>query len=370
MTRIFISYRRADTQWAAARIRDYLGNHFGRDRVFMDIDAIDPGENFVQAIEKAVGSSDALVVVIGAEWADVRDEQGRRRLEDENDYVRREVAAALERGVWVIPVLIDAAPMPLADALPDDLKMLAQHNALMVGTTRFDHDVQRLVDAIERNTLSLKKPKPRRQKKPFPLGAALVAVAAVGLLGVAALVGLWAITRGIGDSSTDNVGGAGESAQEPEPTAPPAAAEVEVAPQQPEPTAPPIEEDTATGPTISNIRFCDGPCDAANPVELTAFPEGTQNIHVSWDYAGMQPGMNYTRDWSNRGQSWLHYDCVWQGPENGTEEVELREPGGLRSGTWTMALRVEGEIVATASVELLGSHEYWDPAGTLPCEDF
>jgi hypothetical protein len=114
---VFISYRREDTGPYAGRLRDRLSNHFGAAQVFRDIDRINPGERFPQVIEAAVGSCDAFLAVIGPEWLSITDENGDRRLDQPDDYLRQEVAAALERAnVLVIPVLIGATKMPEAES--------------------------------------------------------------------------------------------------------------------------------------------------------------------------------------------------------------------------------------------------------------
>lgn len=65
---IFISYRREDAAGYAGRLYDRLAGHFGAERVFMDVEGIEPGADFVEAIERAVGSCEALIVIIGDEW--------------------------------------------------------------------------------------------------------------------------------------------------------------------------------------------------------------------------------------------------------------------------------------------------------------
>ena len=115
----------------------------------MDIDTIALGDDFVKAIEKTVGECDVLIAVIGARWLASKNEQDGRRLDDPEDFVRREIATALKRDIRVIPVLVDGASMPRATELPDDLKPLVRRNALQVTDTGFDDDCRRLVDAIE-----------------------------------------------------------------------------------------------------------------------------------------------------------------------------------------------------------------------------
>ena len=148
MPRIFISYRRDDSAGHTGRIFDRLSDHFGQDSIFMDVDTISPGRDFVDAVRQAVGSCDRLVAVIGREWLSISDTPGSRRLDDPDDLVRLEVATALERGIRVVPVLVQGARMPGAADLPDALKVLATRNALEVSDRRFHSDVQRLIEAL------------------------------------------------------------------------------------------------------------------------------------------------------------------------------------------------------------------------------
>ena len=150
MGAIFISYRRQDSGPYAGRLRDALSNHFGADQVFRDIDRINPGERFPEVIERAVGSCDALLAVIGPRWLSIKDKNRRRRLDDAEDYVRREIAAALRRDdVLVIPVLIGSVPMPDREDLPEELAALAEHNALRISDEGWDDQVARLIRALE-----------------------------------------------------------------------------------------------------------------------------------------------------------------------------------------------------------------------------
>jgi hypothetical protein len=146
---IFISYRREESRWSARSLYDRLSARFDRKQIFMDIDAIALGDDFVKAIEKTVGECDVLIAVIGAHWLTSTDEQNGRRLDNPEDFVRREIATALKRDIRVIPVLVDGALMPRSSELPDDLKPLVRRNALRVSDTGFDDDCRRLVAAIE-----------------------------------------------------------------------------------------------------------------------------------------------------------------------------------------------------------------------------
>ena len=146
---IFISYRREETPWLARSLCDRLCAHFDRNQIFMDLDTIAPGENFLKAIEKTVSECDVLIAVIGAGWLTSKDEQGGRRLDNPADFVRMEIATALRRDIRVIPVLVDGVSMPPADDLPEDLKQLVFRNALQVEATHFDADCKKLVTTIE-----------------------------------------------------------------------------------------------------------------------------------------------------------------------------------------------------------------------------
>jgi hypothetical protein len=147
---VFISYRRDESAGYAGRIADSFTEQFGEDRVFRDIDSIEPGLDFAEAIESAVGSSDVLIAVIGRNWLTATDPAGRKRLEDANDYVRLEIVAALQRNIRVIPLLVQGGSMPSADELPDDLAPLARRNAFELHDTSWRDDVRRLTGVLGR----------------------------------------------------------------------------------------------------------------------------------------------------------------------------------------------------------------------------
>ncbi len=149
MAKIFISYRRDDSAGHAGRLYDRLEGRFGQGQVFMDVDDIELGLDFVQVVQQAVNSCDGLIAVIGREWLQASDAGGARRLEDPEDLVKLEIAAALERGIRVIPVLVQGAQMPRATDLPEDLKGLASRNVLEISDTRFRADVDRLIETLE-----------------------------------------------------------------------------------------------------------------------------------------------------------------------------------------------------------------------------
>ncbi|MEP6822790.1 MAG: TIR domain-containing protein [Chthoniobacterales bacterium] len=148
-TTLFLNYRREDTAPYAGRLYDRLTAHFGRSQVFMDIDQIQPGEDFVEAINQKVGACEVAIVAIGPDWLEAKDETGKRRLDDSEDFVRMEIVVALERKIRVIPVLVGGARMPRKQDLPEALASLSRRNAIELSESRFHTDVDRLIEAIE-----------------------------------------------------------------------------------------------------------------------------------------------------------------------------------------------------------------------------
>ena len=146
--RIFISYRREETAYAAGWLFDRLADQFGRGQVFKDVDSIDLGDDFVEVITAAVGFCDVLLALIGDQWLAITDEDGRRRLDNPDDFVRLEIEAALTRKVRVIPILVGGARMPRADELPPSLVALARRQALELSPSRFEFDTSRLLKVL------------------------------------------------------------------------------------------------------------------------------------------------------------------------------------------------------------------------------
>ena len=145
---IFISYRREDSQHAAGRLVDRLERSFGRDQVFMDVDAIEPGLDFVDVLDQKLANCDVLLALIGRGWLEARDQSGRRRLDDPSDFVRLEIEAALRRNIRVIPVLLDGGSFPKEESLPDSLKPLVRRQAVRLTHERFASDTEGLVQSL------------------------------------------------------------------------------------------------------------------------------------------------------------------------------------------------------------------------------
>lgn len=192
---IFVSYRRDDCAGHAGRLSDKLIARFGEDQIFMDIDNIEPGEDFVQVIEKAVSSCEILIAMIGRHWLS-RAGETTRLLDNPNDFVRLEIAAALHRDIRVIPVLVQRATMPKPEDLPDDLTRLSRRNAIELLDNRWQRDVDQLINSIEqtRNQHAghkpirrVGRPEPvpdplRRKRKLFIAAAALIVVTVIAVV--------------------------------------------------------------------------------------------------------------------------------------------------------------------------------------------
>lgn len=149
MAGIFISYRRDDAPGVAGRLFDHLRTKFARRNIFMDVDAMKPGIDFVKQLDAHVSQCHVLLAIIGPHWLDAKDPNGQRRLDGDNDYVRIEIASALKRDIPVIPILVDGAVMPSADKLSDDLKPLVRRHALELRHTRFSSDAATIINALE-----------------------------------------------------------------------------------------------------------------------------------------------------------------------------------------------------------------------------
>jgi hypothetical protein len=147
MPKIFISYRRDDSAGYAHAIHSRLLQHFSQDQVFMDVDTMEPGVDFVREIEKAVGECDVLVALIGKRWVG-GEAGGTSRLDDTKDFVRLEISTALARDIRVIPVLVDGMIMPDEDSLPAPVKLITRRNAIELSDFKFG--VERLITVIRK----------------------------------------------------------------------------------------------------------------------------------------------------------------------------------------------------------------------------
>jgi TIR domain-containing protein len=169
MQGIFISYRRADS---AADMTDRVYEHLVRrwqGCVFMDIDSLKAGDLFAKAIEQSLQNCAVMLVMIGHYWASLTDEQGARRIDNPGDYPRMEVAAALKRGIRVIPVLVGNTPLPKREELPRDIAGLLDRQVLRLSREEFDADMERLISSVAQEL-------PRKTWTEMPLQTLAVAV--------------------------------------------------------------------------------------------------------------------------------------------------------------------------------------------------
>jgi hypothetical protein len=145
---IFINYRRNDSQTYANSLYDWLSEQYGDDNVFKDVETIEPGLRWEEAIDRAVGAADVMLVVIGPRW--LADSDGRRRIDEPRDFVRREIEKALERNIRVIPVLVGGAKEPSAEELPEPLRDLIEYQSFTLNDERMRADRFELLRRLDR----------------------------------------------------------------------------------------------------------------------------------------------------------------------------------------------------------------------------
>jgi hypothetical protein len=186
MPAIFISYRRSDAGGYAGRIFDRLRQQFGDGEVFRDVDTIDSGTRFPDAIARQLEDCRVFVVIIGPTWIKAADENAMRRLDDPRDWVRIEIATALKRNVCIIPVTVGGAAMPAAHDLPEDLRSLVdwQRRDLRDGDT-WTSDLEFLLQRIAKE-LGFRSTQFKRKA-----AVVLASIALLGLIGAASLLYLY-----------------------------------------------------------------------------------------------------------------------------------------------------------------------------------
>jgi hypothetical protein len=167
--KIFINYRRDDSGGTAGRLHDRLARTFGLKNLFMDVDDIPPGVDFVNYLNSQVGACDIFLAIIGPHWLNAKDGHGHHRLDNPNDFVLVEITAALARNICVIPVLVDGAHLPNADKLPDVIKPLVRRNAVEVRNTQFGRDANALIRELRE---ALEGPRSAARQRPFLASAA------------------------------------------------------------------------------------------------------------------------------------------------------------------------------------------------------
>ena len=176
-SRVFISYRRAETDGAARLIYNYLTEKLGKSAVFMDIKGIAPGDVFRKTIAHELETCNTMIVVISKSWTGKTELDGRSRLHEEGDFVRMEIETALGRDIRVIPVLVHPMKMPHKEDLPEKLQYLTslQHQEIQLGQ-RFEDDMARVVQVIRPADLNSRI---RRMLVPIALGVVAIIAAAL-----------------------------------------------------------------------------------------------------------------------------------------------------------------------------------------------
>jgi hypothetical protein len=171
MSTVFISYRRETVAGEARALFNNLVGRLGEDCVFMDVDSIALGRDFRSVLQKTLDSSDLMLVLIGKNWADIKDEEGQTRLENPGDFVRLEIEAALKRDIVVTPILVQGAHMPAPEQLPEEIRDLAYRNWFELSHNRWESDVSEMI-----RRLSLEPPQTqgqaeekKKRTKPFRL---------------------------------------------------------------------------------------------------------------------------------------------------------------------------------------------------------
>jgi TIR domain len=178
---IAISYRRDDSSPVTGRLYDRLQAEFGRRNVFMDFDSIPFGVDFRDKIKHTLERARVVIAVVGPNWAGSRD-PGKRRIDDPTDFVRMEIAAALQRGIPVIPVLLDNTVMPSVEDLPEELQPFAFRNALVLDTgVDFHHHADRLIAGIHELVDGGPRGKPKSRLLTMGVIVVLALVAAAAL---------------------------------------------------------------------------------------------------------------------------------------------------------------------------------------------
>ena len=145
---MLISYRRTDSAAAAGRLSNTLSEWLGPDHVIMDSPPVRVGVAGSTAAEPQLDNAAAVVVLIGTDWLDSGRSPKRSRQRRANDFIDDEIAAALERDLLVIPVLLDDAEMPTHAQLPPAIQPLADLRPISLRFSSWDRDVYRLASIL------------------------------------------------------------------------------------------------------------------------------------------------------------------------------------------------------------------------------
>jgi TIR domain len=215
--RVFLSYRREDASGHAGRLYDLLAARYGHEHVFMDIDAIPLGSQFGETINRAVASCDVVIALIGRSWLSASAADGRRRLDDPDDFVRRELESALTEDVVLVPACVQGAEIPREQELPSSLAPLSGRQGFQLSDAGWRDDVERLIRRLEQVAhepseagASADAPtRPGRVRTRTLVAAAL----AVGVIGAAAALALSSLGDDGSPSASEAPSASGASAR-------------------------------------------------------------------------------------------------------------------------------------------------------------
>ena len=199
---IFISYRVHDTAGETGRLVDSLKQYFYEDQIFVDIDKIEPGVDFTEAIAKSLESCDVMLAIIGPGWQGINAADHSSRINNPNDWVRLEISTALKRNIRVVPVLVDGAELPTAEQLPEDLQSLLRRQAYEISNKRWKYDTEELIRFLVKSVGILPKnltTEPVKKESSW-WGKNYPWVILVGVL----VIGLGIVTNQAGENGLDN----------------------------------------------------------------------------------------------------------------------------------------------------------------------
>jgi len=181
--KIFINYRREDTSGYAGRLFDSLAEEFGEENIFIDVTKIDTGKDYTEVITNALDLSSYFLILIGNTWLDCKDASGNRRLDNPEDFVRKEIRLAIEKKTTIIPVLLEDARMPSTEKLPEDIRDICKWQAIEVTDSRWKFDIDKLIKSIN------------LKKRAFAFNRKYIAAVAL-VLAVALIIGIWKFRSG------------------------------------------------------------------------------------------------------------------------------------------------------------------------------
>lgn len=142
--RVFVNYRGVDSHSYGALLYTELVRRFGEDLVFLDCESIPPGADFAAELLSRVRTARFVLAVIGPDWLTAGDATG-RRIDDPDDWIRKELVEAFATGVRVIPILTDGATLPTAAELPADIVALSRCQARRLRRREPTKDLDRIV---------------------------------------------------------------------------------------------------------------------------------------------------------------------------------------------------------------------------------